>query len=63
MEERYRRVSIRVIQYENNSISIVGFEDGRPQAEKCGWPPETGKGKKPDSSQEPPKRKIALPTL
>jgi len=64
MEEKYRRVSIRVIQYENDSISITGFEDGRrPQAKKCGWPPETGKGKKPDCSQEPPKRKSAMPTL
>lgn len=33
---------------------VAGFEDGgrRPQAEKCGWPLDAGKGKETDSSQE-----------
>lgn len=36
--------------------NIAGFEDGGsgPGAKECGWSPEGGKGKRPDSPLQPP---------
>ena len=36
-------------------LNITGLEDGKESwAKECGWPLKTGKGKKTDSSLEPP---------
>ena len=64
VEERGRRVSIRVTQCEKDSTAHCWLSRWRkgPLAKDAGQPPEAGKGKEKDSALQLPEKNAALLT-